>query len=207
MKKELKNVRITDPKIIEENLAFFEKSREEINKQVYTSVIEERARIKKFICKAKIKATIEDVFENYLDLTAKDLHPNLNVNDLEEGGFYVTSKSKNRITFFLKKLEKDKEIMVEWFSKDQWFTRTVVFSTNSQNTITKIKYMDISKGKRSIAGFLERHVASVYTKKQQLGFLVSMFKLKISLGIYPPKKIPAIEKRIERVMNYSRDLF
>ncbi|AXK50884.1 hypothetical protein [Spiroplasma alleghenense] len=207
MAKELKSVKILDQKVIEENQIEFEKNREEINKQVYTSVIEERARVKKIICRAKIKKEIESVFHQYLNITAKDLHPNLEVDQLEEGGFYVTSKSKNRITFLVKKLEINKEIMVEWFSKDQWFTRTIVFSSNSKNNVTKIKYMDISKGKRSIAGFMERHVAGVYTKRQQLAFIVSMFQLKIDLGIYPKSKIPAIEKRMERALNYSRELY
>ncbi|AHI53581.1 hypothetical protein SSABA_v1c01690 [Spiroplasma sabaudiense Ar-1343] len=207
MKKELKSVRILDPELITKYEAEFAENEAKITEKVYQSVIEERARVKKIICKKSIAAPIEKVYQAYLEKAAHDLHPNLKPEELQLNGFYQTSKSNNRTIFKIKSLIENQEIMVEWFAKDQWFTRTVLFSQNKTNTKTKIKYMDISKGKRSIAGFMERHVAGVYNKRQQLAFLVQIFEMKIKLGLYPQKKIPIIEKRIARILNYSKNLF
>lgn len=207
MRDELRNIVITNEKYILELQEEFKTKSEQISKKVYTSVTEERLRINKILKKKVIKGPIEEVFKTMILLSAKDLHPNLNYDDLKEGGFYRSSGKTNKIPFLISKFEINKEVVIKWYAKDQQFIKSLFFFSNSSNTKTTIRYSDITTGMVSILGFFERHIRGIYTKRQIIAFEVQCIRTQLMLNLIPSKNIKKKEIKIENMLKYSKTIY
>ncbi|ASP28067.1 hypothetical protein SCORR_v1c02930 [Spiroplasma corruscae] len=179
---------------------------EKLNKQKYTSLFEERKRISKLFSSMKIKKPIEEVYNAFLQISLDDMNPNLKNLVLEEGSWYRSSKKNNNNIFKLEKLVENKEISITWAIKNQLFIKSVKFRSNSSNKITKITYFDFAKGDTSIMGFFERHILSVYLKKQFLAFRVQVYKTKLLLNLYKPAKVVIVNKKIDKLLEYIKNI-
>ncbi|ATX71076.1 hypothetical protein [Spiroplasma clarkii] len=87
-----KEFQITDSVEIAALEKSFAEQIEKLNKQKYTSLMEERKRVSKLTLKKSIKAPLTDVFTTFMDISLEDLNPHLKVSDLVPGGFYKSSK-------------------------------------------------------------------------------------------------------------------
>ncbi|WP_027062954.1 hypothetical protein [Mesoplasma seiffertii] len=207
MAKELKPVIISDPIEVAELEKHFAEQAAKIATKVYTSVTEERLRVNKIIKTKKIKAPVEEVFRTIITNSTHNLHPNLNYEDLQAGAFYRASGKINKLPFKITKFVENEEMAIKWYAKDQEFIKTLVFTPNKSNTVTKIRYSDISTGMVSILGYFEKHIRNLYTKRQVIAFQVQCKQAEIDLGLLSPLQVEKANKTIARMLKYSKEAY
>ncbi|QHX35722.1 hypothetical protein STIUS_v1c01670 [Spiroplasma sp. TIUS-1] len=198
---------ITDVKLIEEFNAEFESLSKQFDKRIYGSVTEERSRASKLIINQKLKKPVEEVFSQFLIDAAYSIHTSLKAEDLYEGGFYRTSGKSNKLITKVSKLELNKEISIIWYANNQQFIRSIKFYSNKKNTVTNIKFFNLATGMTSVAGYLERHLRTVYAKRQKVSFEVQIMRTQMALGIIPKEKHEATNKKIVRYLKYAENLY
>ncbi|AVN61298.1 hypothetical protein [Mesoplasma florum] len=204
---DLKNIVFTDEVKIKELQREFEEQNVKISKKIYSSVSEERLRVIKIAKKAKIKAPIENVFQEMVSLSAQNMHPNLKKEDLKESVFYRSSGKSNKIPFQVSKLKANEVLEIRWYANEQQFIKTISFYSNKNNTKTTIRYQDITTGMVSILGYFEKRIRSVYVKRQVIAFNISLLKTKLNLDLIKDNKKLKIERKIENMMKYSKDIY
>ncbi len=177
-----------------------------INKKKYMSVLEERKRLNKINIVSKIKRPLCEVFNAFLVISLEDMNPNLSIGDLEEGYWYKSSKKNNNVKFKLNKFIPNKEIQLTWIANNQIFIKTVTFYSSRDDSFTKIRYSDYVKGDTSIMGFFERHILSVYVKRQKLAFHIQILKTKLKLNMVSEENEHKVLKKIERLLSFSKSL-
>ncbi|AKX33963.1 hypothetical protein SLITO_v1c03080 [Spiroplasma litorale] len=201
---------IKDGSLSKDESALAQKNYDEIekklNNQKYTSFLEERKRISKLFMSMKINRPVEEVYNAFLEISLEDLNPNLNPTNFTQDSWYKASKKNNNNVFKVQKLVSDKEICLTWVVKNQLFIKQVRFKSNKLNTKTKIIYFDYAKGDTSIMGFFERHILNAYLKKQSLAFRVQILKTKLKLKIYKPNKEQNINKKIDSLLHYIKNI-
>lgn len=202
-----KNVIFTDESKIKELEEEFEKQNNKISQKVYSSVLEECLRVIKITKKARINAPIEDVFSEIVSISAINMHPNLKRQDLKEKMFYRSSGKSNKIPFQVSSFRKNEILEIRWYANDQEFIKTLTFFSNKNNTKTLVKYLDISTGMVSILGYFEKRIKSVYIRRQIIAFKVQILKTKLNLQLVPKNKIEKVNKKIENMMKYSKDIY
>ncbi|WP_338983825.1 hypothetical protein [Spiroplasma endosymbiont of Othius punctulatus] len=185
----------------------FDNLKEQFDKRIYGSVTEERARANKLIVNKKLKRPIQEVFQLFLSEAASSMHASLKAEDLTNGGYYRTSGKSNKLISKVSTLIPNKEIAIIWYANDQQFIRSLKFSTNNSNTVTHIKFFNLTTGMASVAGYLERHIKNVYAKRQKISFQVQMMKIEMELGIIPQEKHEATNKKIERFLKFAEELY
>ncbi|WP_146637886.1 hypothetical protein [Spiroplasma clarkii] len=91
-------------------------------------------------------------------------------------------------------------------ANNQLFSKTIWFKDNGSNLV-HIKFHDFVKGDTSIMGFFERHILSVYIKRQVIAFNVQVLKAKLRLNLYNEKSANAVNRKITRMLEYSKQLY
>lgn len=198
---------ITDVKQIEELNIEFDNLKKQFDKRIYGSVTEERARANKLIVNKKFKKPIEEVFNQFLNDAASSIHTSLKPNDLIEGGYYRTSGKTSKLISKVSKLDPNKEIAIIWYANNQQFIRSIKFNSNKKNTVTSIKFFNLITGMTSVAGYLERHLKTVYAKRQKISFEVQIMRTEMALGVIPVEKHEAINKKIDRYIKFAKNLY
>lgn len=199
--------KITDSKTTEELNKLWEDKFLILKSKQYVSAIDERKRIKRVYVNFKIKDSIENVFNSMASISVKDMHPDLIIEEIEVGSFYTSSGKNNKIPFKVTSFEVNEEISIEWFVDDVLLNKKIQFKSNKKNTCTKIMYTDFAQGLKMVDTMFEKHIASVYTKRQVIAFIIMCNKTILDLGIYPASKNAKIKRKIEGLLNASKKMF
>ncbi|WP_339023167.1 hypothetical protein [Spiroplasma endosymbiont of Crioceris asparagi] len=202
--KEIKSVLITNKQEIQELEQEFLNQEEKISKKIYVSMSEERARTIKLFINAKIKFDLEKVRETFFNLIVKDLHPNLQMTEIQENGFYRGSGRINKVAFKITKFNEE-EITVMWYNADQKFIKRIKINQAIFNKKkTKISYTGFVTGMNSIETYFEKRIKTVYLKREKIAFKINILRLKQQLGLIESKKA---EKKIQLMLNFAKELF
>ncbi|AOG60151.1 hypothetical protein SHELI_v1c01960 [Spiroplasma helicoides] len=157
----------------------FADEEERFEKKVYGSMTEETRRTVLVYRKCFIKSTLSEVFKTFVKMAIDDLNPNIDINEIEEGCFGITSKKTNNIPFRVTTFEVDSEFEIKWYTKNNAFIRTVIFRETKNGT--KMKYWDTTKGMETVFGLRANYDKALYLKNRKITFKIQTLKLKLEL--------------------------
>ncbi|QGS51655.1 hypothetical protein [Spiroplasma tabanidicola] len=175
----------------------FEKLEQEFEKKVYSSMMDETKRIQMIIKKAVIKAPVDEVFKAFVKLALKDLNPNIDINEIEEGCFGITSKKSSNQTFRVDTYEIDEEFTIKYFGKNNAYIRSILFKGVKNKT--KIKYTDTNISKETIFGLKLNYLKGVYQKSRKFSFAIQVINLKLLVEILDETKKNKYKEKIKEL--------
>lgn len=207
MKKEIKSIEITDESEIAKLADSFKEMDNKVSTRVYNSITEEKLRTAKISRTKLFKKDLDLVKKVFFNLLTHDLHPDLKFEDLKQDHFYRTSGRMGKIPFLIKTIT-DSEIVIIWFNKEQKFIRQVRIKPYILNkNKVSVRYSDFVTGVVSIAGYFEKRIRSTYIRRQKIAFEMQCLTAKKELFQLTENGQDKIDKKIARMLKYSKELF
>ncbi|QBQ07429.1 hypothetical protein SGLAD_v1c02300 [Spiroplasma gladiatoris] len=175
----------------------FDRLEKKFEQKVYNSLLDENKRVQIMIKKALIKAPVEEVFKAFVKSAINDLNPNIDLNEIEEGCFGITSKKTNNQTFRIETYEVEEEFSIKYYSKTNSYSRCVKFKPSKNNT--KIKYTDTNIGMETVFGLKQNYLKGIYQKTRNISFQIQILNLKLEIEKLDEKTINKYNEKLQKL--------